>query len=515
MPQEPVTGNKTIAKNATMLYIRMFFTMAISFYTSRIVLEALGVSDYGIYNVVGGITVLINVFIGALGSSTSRFLTFALGKNDIDNLKLTFSTAAWIHIGLALFFVVAAETIGLWFVNTQLVIPEGRMIAANWVYQASIITVAMGITQTPYNASITSHEHMSAFAYISVVDALVKLGIAAVVLVYSGDHLILYSILLVLSSISFQLYYRYYCVRHFEECHITSHFERILFKEMLAFSGWSMFRNTAFTVASQGVNILINRFFGTVLNAAAGVALQVQGLLYAFTGNISTAFKPQITKSYAAADYHRTNDLINMSAKFTAIVTTLTTVPFIFNLDFLMSLWLKDVPPGAVVICQICLFSNFFNSFNWFFSTAIEASGKIKSFSFSMSIIHVTSLAGTYLILKLTHNYVYSYIWGVASCPMSTMFAMILLRKVLPFFSIRSFVGKIYIPLLFVFCMSLAIAALISHMITSPSFAFPIITIVCTTFVIFVGYKYVLDESAKILVKDYVKSMRQRIRIFE
>ena len=483
-----LTGNKLIAKNATMLYIRMFFTMAISFYTSRIVLQALGVSDYGIYNVVGGTIVIIDVLVAALGSATSRFLTFALGKNDPENLKKTFSTAAWVHIGLAAAFVVVAETFGLWFINNHLVIPEGRMVAANWVYQAAVVNFAMGITQTPYNASITSHEHMTVFAYIAVINALCKLGIAAFVLIYSGDHLILYSILLMVLAILLRIYYRYYCVKHFEECHFTRMFDKSLFKEMVAFSSWNMLGSIMLTFKNQGVTILINRFFGTLLNAAAGVALQVQGLLYAFTGNVTTAFNPQIIKSYAATNYDRVNELIGLGTKFTALVTTLTTIPFIFNMDFLMGIWLKEVPQGAVVICQILLFANFFNSFNTFVNTAIVASGKIKYLNITLS------------------SYTWAYIVTLVSCPLSTVVYLVLLKRIMNTFSARAFLKKTYLPLFATALSGLALAWLISRTIGSPLFSFLLIAVLCTTFVVVVAYFFVFDQNVRDQVKAFVAS---------
>ena len=503
---EQVTGNQLIAKNATVLYIRMFFTMAISFYTSRIVLQALGVSDYGIYNVVGGTIVLIDVLVAALGSATSRFLTFSLGKNDLNNLKKTFSTAAWVHVGLALAFVIVAETVGLWFVNTQLVIPEGRMIAANWVYQAAVVNFAMGITQTPYSASITSHERMSAFAYIAVINALCKLGIAAIVLYYSGDHLILYSILLMSLAILFRIYYRYYCIKHFEECHITKQFDKLLLKEMLVFSSWNMLGNIMLTIKNQGVNILINRFFGTLLNAASGIALQVQGLLYAFTGNIATAFNPQIIKSYAKTNYGRVNELIGIGTKFTSLVTTLTTIPFIFSMDFLMGLWLKEVPKGAVSISQVLLFSNFLNSFNSFIYTAIMATGKIKTKNIIMSCFYLFFLVGTYFILKISYSYIWAYIWGLFSSPIATIICVFLLKKVMPEFSARTFFLKTYMPMFFVFLLSLAIAAFISIIIKSQILSFFIILVVCESFTVIFTYFLVLDRTTKNKILRYLKS---------
>ncbi|MBR4388614.1 MAG: polysaccharide biosynthesis protein [Prevotella sp.] len=503
---EQLTGNKLIAKNATVLYIRMFVTMAISFYTSRIVLQALGVSDYGIYNVVGGTIVLIDVLVAALGGATSRFLTFALGKKDLDNLKKTFSTAAWVHIGLAGIFVLVAETIGLWFINTQLVIPEGRMVAANWVYQATVVNFAMSITQTPYDASITSHEHMTVFAYIAVVIAICKLGIAAFLLVFSGDDLIMYSILIMVLAITFRIYYRYYCVKHFEECHITLRFDKPLFKEMITFSSWSMLGSISLTLKNQGVNILINRFFGTLLNAAAGVALQVQGLLYTFTKNIKAAFNPQIIKSYSVSNFQRVNELIGLGTKFTALVTILTTIPFIFNMDFLMSVWLKEVPSGAVVICQILLFANFFNSFNTFINSAIIASGKIKYLNISLCIFYVAVLLGTYIILKLTHSYEWAYILTLVSCPISTIVYIILLKRIMHTFSARVFLKKTYLPLFAIALVSLGLAAIIAKLISSPFISFFTIALLCTSFVIVTAYYFVFDQNVRDQVKVFVKS---------
>ena len=504
---EKLSGNRLIVKNASMLYIRMFITMAISFYTSRIVLQALGVSDYGIYNVIGGSILIIDVLVAALGSATSRFLTFALGKNNLEQLKTTFSTAAWVHLGLAFAFVVLAETVGLWFINTQLVIPEGRMGAANWVYQAAVVNFAMAITQTPYNASISSHEKLTVFAYISVLNAVLKLAITAIVLYYGGDKLILYSILLMLLATAFRIFYRYYCVKHFEECHITQKFHKPLFKEMVAFSGWNMLGSIMLTVKHQGINILINRFFGTLLNAAAGVALQVQGLLYVFTGNIRVAFNPQIIKSYAAANYNRVNELIGLGTKFTALVTTLTTIPFIFNMDFLMSIWLKEVPQGAVVICQTLLFANFFNSFNTFVNSTIVASGKIKYLNISLSAFYVVTIIGIWVVLKSTHSYLWAYLLDLICCPMSTIVYLLLLKRIMKSFSARTFLKKTYFPIFATALASFGLAAFISKTISIPWLSFIFIAVICSTFVIAVSYLFILDQNAKIQVNTYIKSI--------
>lgn len=511
MPEEP-TGNRLIAKNATMLYFRMFVTLAISFYTSRVVLKALGVSDYGIYNVVGGVIVMISTLTGALGSATSRFLTFALGKKDPENLKTTFSTAFYIHLALALLFVVVAESVGVWFVNTQLVIPEGRMGAANWVFQAVIVSTALGMTQVPYSASITSHEKMATFAYIAILDAVMKLCIAFIVLISPTDHLKLYSILLMAMSIGFQLYYRFYCIRHFDECHITRRFDKGIFKEMLSFSGWSMVGSLSLMFKNQGVTILINRFFGTLINAAVGVASQVQGILYAFTNNIVVAFRPQIIKSYAGGDFSRMNDLVGMGAKFSSLVTILTTIPFIFSMQFLMSLWLEEVPVGAVEICQILLFTNFFNSFNPYLVMGITASGKIKSMNIAVSILYVLIVVLIYVVLKLSHSYLLAYTFGIISAPISTVIYIVILKKLIPEYTVGAFIWKTYFPMTVIAISSLALAWLINTLQIIDWLSFILTVVLCSSFVCISVFYLVLDKNSRLTLVNFLKSKLTNIK---
>jgi O-antigen/teichoic acid export membrane protein len=503
--QDQVVGNRLIAKNATMLYLRMFVTLAISFYTSRIVLKALGVSDYGIYNVVGGVIVMISTLTGALGGATSRFLTFSLGKKDLDNLKLTFSTAFYIHLSLAVLFVVVAESIGVWFVNTQLVIPEGRMGAANWVFQAAILSTALGMTQTPYSASITSHERMGAFAYIAIANSILKLAIAFVVLYSLMDHLVLYSILLMALSIGFQLYYRYYCIRNFAECSLMLRFDKGLFKQMLSFSGWSMVGGLSLMAWQQGVNILINRFFGTLINAAVGVAGQVQGILYSFTGNINAAFNPQIIKSYAIGDYQRFNYLIGMGSKFSVLITILTTIPLYFNIDFLMSVWLEEVPAGAPILFQILIFRNFFNSFNPYLYTGISASGKIRWKNIASVILYTSFLVGTYIVLKLTHSYTLAFVFGVLCSPTDTVICAFILRKQVREYALGTFFLHTYLPMAIVAGLSFSLAWAIHHLEMNPWISFVLTVAVCSSFVIYAVLYWILDAYSRHVLIDYVK----------
>lgn len=499
-----VSNNKVIAKNATMLYFRMFFTLAISFYSSRIVLKALGVSDYGIYNVVGGVIAMINVLTSSLGTATSRFLTYSLGKGSLRDLQITFSTAYYIHVMLASFFLFLAETIGLWFVNTQLVIPEGRMVAANWVYQSAVLSTVVGITQVPYDAAINAHEKMGAFAYIQIFNAILKLGIAFIVLIATMDHLILYSILYVSLSIAFLLYYRYYCKRNFTECSLIFVLKKTLFKQMLAFSAWSMFGNVTNTFKDQGLNVLLNRFFGTLLNAAAGVAGQVMGILSAFAGNITLAFRPQIVKEYAAGNHTRFNYLICMGTKFQVIVCILSVVPILFNLDFLMALWLDVVPEGTVVLCQILLINTIFFGFNPFIYYGVVATGRVRNVNLALGIFYIVALLLFYVTLKLTGSYVLTYVINLLVSPISTIVYVVILKRITSDFDVKAFVVNTLLPLISLAALSISLAWLITLFFYNVWMKLFITMLICIPFICCMSYFFLLDSSTKVFCRNYI-----------
>lgn len=443
-------NNKRLAKNALMLYLRMFVSMAISFYTSRIVLEALGVSDYGIYNLVGGIIALMAIVNSALSGSTGRYLSYSLGENNPEKLKTTFSTAFFIHLFFTALFIVLAETIGLWFVNIHLVIPDDRMVAANFVYQAAVISTALGITQVPYNALISSHEHFGIFALIDIVNSILKLSIAIIVLYSVSDHLILYSILYAVVAILVMMFYRIYCLHHFVESHLQWKRDKNLTKQMMSFMGWTFVNNASMTASQQINNVFINWFFGTLINAAVGLATQVQGMAYTFINNISMAFQPQIVKEYANGNYERVNHLVFMGTKFAAICTLLISIPIIVKIDFLMSLWLKEVPSGVVTITQLLLVNNIFNSLNPFTYMAISASGKVKDINILCSIVYIVSVCVVYSILYMggSYNLVYSFL--LFQPLLTGLFYIIILRKLINNFPITRFILGINLPIILI-----------------------------------------------------------------
>lgn len=347
---EQAENTKRIAKNTLMLYVRMLFGMVVSLYTSRMVLQALGVEDYGIYNVVGGVVAMFSMISSSLSSSVSRFLTFELGKGNLEGLKRVFSTSLSIHVVLALAFILLGETLGLWFLNTHMTIPENRLSAANWVFHASVFTFVINLLSVPFSASIVSHERMSAFAYIGILDIILRLLIVLFI-AYSGwnfDRLIVYALLLVVVVCIMQAIYWNYCTRNFEECKFGLSFDVNYWKEMSSFAGWNFIGCTAGLLKDQGVNILLNLFIGPIINAARGIANTVNNVLASFSGNFMTALNPQITKSYAAGNYDYMYSLVERGSRFSYYILLLFALPMLFETEFVLTLWLKHYPEHTV-----------------------------------------------------------------------------------------------------------------------------------------------------------------------
>ena len=354
MPEISST-NKRIAKNALLLYFRMLFMMLVSLYTSRVVLATLGVEDFGIYNVVGGVITMFSFFNGAMSSSTQRYITFELGRGDFDQLQKVFQTSVNIHLLVALLILFLGETIGLWFFYEKMVIPASRMTAAFWVYQFSIITMMVMIVSVPYNAAIIAHEKMSIFAYISILEVLLKLGIVYLLYLTRSDKLIMYAALLCATQLLIRIVYGHYCSCHFKEVRYYWGWDLKLFKEMLYFGGWNLWGGFATVLFSQGINILLNMFFGPFVNAARGIAVQVQGAVTQFSTNFQTALNPQITKSYALGDFTYMHSLIFRSSKFTFLLLAVISFPILLETEMILQLWLNMVPAYTVVFVRLML----------------------------------------------------------------------------------------------------------------------------------------------------------------
>ena len=402
MSSQTTDNNKRIAKNTLLLYVRMLFTMAVSLFTSRVILNTLGVEDYGINNVVGGIVTMFSVLSGSLSASISRFITFELGKGNLQRLKTVFSTGVNIQLGMSLLVVILAEAVGIWFLNTKMNIPVERLNAANWVFQCAILTFVLNLLSVPYNAAIIAHEKMSAFAYISVVEVTLKLIIVYMLTISPFDRLKTYAVLLLLVGAIIRFIYGYYCKRHFEEC--TYHFilDKPVLKEMTGFAGWNFLGNGAYMLNTQGVNILMNLYFGVAVNAARGVATQVDAALKQFVNNLTTAVNPQITKSYAQGDLDYMHKLVCRSAKFSAFLMMFFAVPIILETNTILTIWLKTVPDYAVIFLQWIIISSFMDTvLANSLVTSMFATGKIKRYQIIVTTVGCLVFPLSWIAFKL------------------------------------------------------------------------------------------------------------------
>lgn len=358
----------------------MLFSMGVSLYTSRVILSTLGVEDFGIYGVVGGVVAMFSFINGSMSGATSRFLTFELGTGNKENLNKTFSSAVTIHILIAIFVLILAETIGLWFLENKLVIPAGRMNAARWVYQLSIASTMIAIVQVPYNATIIAHERMNIYAYVEILNVCLKLGIVYLLVVGNFDKLILYAVLVFCVSTLIAIIYRIYCLKNFEESKYHFLWDRKYIYPMLSFSGWSLFGSAVSMTRGQGINILMNIFFGTAVNAANAIANQVNAVISIFSYNFTTSLNPQIVKSYAANEREQMKMLIFRGGKFSFFLLLMLSIPILLETDIVLKLWLRDVPEYAAVFTKLIILFSLTDCFTTTLSMAVQATGKIRHY---------------------------------------------------------------------------------------------------------------------------------------
>lgn len=401
---EPAYSNKRIAKNTLMLYLRMFLTMAISIYTSRVVLSTLGIEDYGTYNVVGGIVVMFTFINGAMNTATMRYITFELGRGNIERLKTVFRTSIQVFVILAFIIVLLSETIGLWFLYHKLTIAPDRMTAALWVFQISVIDCVLRMIVIPFHAEVISHEKMGTFAYLSILDATLKLIIVYLLQVTPFDKLIIYALLMFAVSIIHISIYLIFCFKCFPEINFQFSLDKPLLKEMTSFAGWGLFGNLAGVLFNQGLNMLLNIFFGPVVNAARGVALQVQGTVQSFIVNFQMALNPQITKSYAKGNLDRMHTLIFSSSKFSFFLLFILALPITIEANQILGVWLKEVPNHSVsfirLLFSIALIETLANPL----VISNQATGKVKKYQIVVGGIQLLIVPIAYIVLKFGGN---------------------------------------------------------------------------------------------------------------
>lgn len=400
MSNQTSNNNKRIAKNTLLLYFRMLFMMIVSLYTSRVILNALGVEDFGIYNVVGGVVAMFTVISGSLSAAISRFITYELGKGDRSKLNHIFSASVSIQLFLSLIIVVLIESIGVWFLNAKMTIPEDRMMAANWVLQFSIITFIINLISVPYNAAIIAHERMSAFAYISILEVVCKLGIAFFITLSPIDNLIFYAILTCGVSLLIRFTYGNYCKKHFTECHFHFYWDKSLLKRMFSFAGWNFIGSSASILRDQGVNVVLNLYCGPVVNAARGISMQVNNAIMGFVNNFMIALNPQITKSYASGNYKYMMELIYQGSRLSFYMLLVLSMPIIINTEFLLHIWLKIVPNYTVCFVQLTLILAMVESISNPLVTAMLATGKIRNYQIIVGGLNLMNFPLSYMLLN-------------------------------------------------------------------------------------------------------------------
>lgn len=465
--QESISSNKRIAKNTIYLYFRMLITLAVGLYTSRVVLNTLGVEDYGINNVVGGVVGMFSLISGSISGSIGRFITFELGTGNVEKLKRVFSTSVTIQIILAIVIIVVAEIVGIWFLNHKLQIAPDRMIAAHWVFHCSLLTFAISLISLPYNACIVAHEHMNAFAYVSILEVVLKLAIVYMLVISPFDKLETYAVLGVAVAIIIRLIYGWYCKRHFVECSYRPILDKALFKQMFGFAGWQLFGTSAAVLRGQGSDILINLFTKTtVVNAAAGIAATLTGVISGFIGNFTAAFSPQITKLYAAEKFDELIKIIYMGSKFAPYMLLFLAIPVLFNTELILNAWLGQVPEHTVNFVHITIFYMLSELISQPLINAKNATGKIRNYQIIVGGILLLTLPVAYIALYLGAPVEAVYLAKLLTSMIALYARLYMLKGDIPHLSSLDFFINVYIRVILV-GLTAAILPTISYIFIS------------------------------------------------
>ena len=471
----------------------MIFTMFVGLYSSRVVLQTLGITDYGVYNVVAAVVPFFGFFSNSMAASTSRFLTLELGRGEKKRLQKTFSSALIIQLGVALSMILLAETVGLWFLFNMLKIPAERFNTAFWVYQISAFSVLFDCTQVPYNACIIAHEKMNVYAYVEILKTILKLLILYLLIIGNFDKLLLYAILSFLVGVIITLIYRIYCIRNFEECRFEFKVDKDIIKPMLSFSGFDTFTGLCANVNFQGIPYFINIVFSVILNAAAGIVLTVTNVFRSFVGNITTAFRPQIIKLYAQEKYKEMIDIYYLSLRMLIFIMSVVIIIFIYNCNYILGLWLGKVPAYTVILLDICFFEVFFDVITSNLKIGIHAAGKIKRYSIFQGIVKLLVIPLALLCLLFAKKPEHIYIINALSTSFCMVLSVYYLKENIPYFSIRDFIfnlGSMILPIvptvvILLFLNELRLSDSVSLLSSSG------VILVCMTLFsyIFLGYK--------------------------
>ncbi len=461
-----------------MLYVRMLFLLLVGFYTSRVVLDSLGENDYGIYTVVGGVVAMFTMISGALNSAVSRYITFEMGKGKDAQLGKVFSTSVTIQLILSFLVVIITEPVGIWFIRNEMTIEPERIPAAIWVLQFSLLSFVINLMSVPQMASITAHEKMSAYAYIGILDGLLRLGVALLILHSPVDRLIWYSALMALAVLIVRMAYGIYCRVNFPECRFRPVFDKTLVKEMFSFAGWNFIGVTSGVLREQGGNILVNLFFGTAMNAARGVAVQLNGAVQGFVTNFMTAVNPQITKSYASGERDYMLALVRKSSAMSYFLLFVIALPMLFNTEYLLEIWLKDVPAHSASFVRLFLIFALSESLSSPLITAQLATGDIRNYQIIVGGIQLLNIPISYFLLKAGAPAEATVAVSIALSQIGLAARLILLKRMIGI-SPKDFFAKVYLKVLAVTAAAVVFPLLLHGSLSDDFEGFCISVVIC------------------------------------
>ena len=485
--------------------------MAIGIYSSRVILQALGVDDYGLYGAIGSIVAMFTIINGVLSVGTSRFLTFELGRNDFEKLRKTFSASLVMHTAMALILFVLLETIGLWFVNSRMNIPAGREFAANVVYQLSIISCMLSLTQVPYTACIIAHEKMDVYAYVGIVEVTFKLFLVILLLyVPFADNLIAYAIILAIWSIGLQIWYRYYCYRRFSESHLMIVKDKTIYKSMLSYSLWDFVGQFCGTGNSQGLNILINMFFGVTVNAARTIAFQVENAITQFSNNFMTSVNPQIVKNYACGNMDRFFQLIYEAGRYSYYLLFMVSLPIFLEADYILQLWLVEVPEYTSLFLRFIIAITLVRVIARPLINGVHATGNVKVLNLTSGVYSAgTFLPAVYVFFKLGFPVWWCFIIQSFNASICTMLEIRALYKQVPF-DVKDYLKKVYVWPISVSLIACVPSSLIVYNVESSFVRLCITIIISIVSTLFCVYYLGIDKKTRNKVLNVVNSKIKR-----
>lgn len=505
MSTQSSDNNKRIAKNTIILYARTLFVLAVKLYTSRLILKYLGVTDYGIYNIVASFIAMFSVLNGALVTSIQRFLTYSLGERNIKKVQEVFSASLIILFFLSIIIVLIAETVGLWYVNSKLNIPSERLVAANWVYQFSIITFVMNVITVPYNSILTAYENFKAFAYFDILNVILTLVLVISLGFVSFDQLIYYGAGLLVIAIMIRFLYSFYCQKHYEASHFLIVKDKSLYKSLFSFSFYSFFGNMGSVIGEGGINIVINLFFGVALNATRGISTQVANAVGGFTRSFTTALNPQITKSYAEHDIERYTKLVFYSAKYSFLLLTVFLVPVMVNIDYLLKIWLTDIPPYSEIFVQLMLLQSLIYVLFTPITTIVNATGNIKLYQIGTFLILISNIVFIYIAYALGSA---AYVGIVVQCVITfvqVLFSIFVMQKIVKIKAFP-FIKDVVIVCFTVFVACWGVSLVCKHLLNSldshPILSLIVSVIVTALFCFYLGVNQSVRKQLTIALKN-------------